>query len=218
VSIALYDASLRDGSELEVHWRGGERSALGIDRWRGPARGADAVLLARARGTVLDVGCGPGRLLAALRAHGVCSLGVDIAPEAVAIARRSGGTALLASVFDPLPAEGGWDTVLLADGNIGIGGNPQRLLRRSAQLLATSGELLVEVGAPGSGSRRERVHLHDATLGCGAWFPWATLAADLLADTAAEVGLQVVEQWSASERDDAHHAGGFRWFAALTHR
>lgn len=217
MSIALYDASLRGGGDLEVHWWGGDRSALVVDRWLGPARGADSVMLSRARGTVLDVGCGPGRLLAALHARGICSLGVDIAQEAVSIARRSGGAAVLASVFAPLPAEGAWDTVLLADGNVGIGGDPGRLLRRCAQLLAHAGEVLVEVGPPGSGSRRERVHLHDPILGCGAWFPWATLAADLLRATASTVGLRVVDLWSAPDGADATHRGELRWFAALTH-
>ena len=33
-------------------------------------------------------------------------------------------------VFDPLPGEGRWETALLADGNIGIGGDPVALLRR----------------------------------------------------------------------------------------
>ena len=33
---------------------------------------------------------------------------------------------------DPMPGEGRWDTVLLADGNIGIGGAPVALLRRTA--------------------------------------------------------------------------------------
>ena len=37
---------------------------------------------------------------------------------------RRGVAALRRNVFDPLPGEGRWDTVLLADGNIGIGGAP----------------------------------------------------------------------------------------------
>ena len=176
------------------------------------------MLVARAQGTVLDVGCGPGRLLAALAAHGLHPLGVDIAPEAVSLARRAGGAAVLASVFGALPAEGDWDTVLLADGNIGIGGDPAHLLRRCAQLMTRTGQILVEVGRPGSESRRERVHLHDAVLGCGAWFPWATLAADRLPEAAADAGLQVIDTWSAAETTTTHRRKDTRWFAALARR
>ena len=42
----------------------------------------------------------------------------------------AGGPALVRSVFETLPGEGRWDTVLLMDGNIGIGGDPAALLGR----------------------------------------------------------------------------------------
>jgi hypothetical protein len=57
-------------------------------------------------------------------------LGVDVSPAAVARAKGAGGAVLRRSVFDRLPAEGRWGTALLADGNIGIGGDPHALLRR----------------------------------------------------------------------------------------
>ena len=41
-----------------------------------------------------------------------------------------GVAALLRDVFDPVPGEGRWETALLADGNIGIGGDPVALLER----------------------------------------------------------------------------------------
>ena len=47
-------------------------------------------------------------------------------------------------VLGPLPGEGTWDHVLLADGNIGIGGDPLRLLHRAAHLLRPGGTVLVE--------------------------------------------------------------------------
>jgi hypothetical protein len=39
----------------------------------------------------------------------------------------------------PLPGEGRWRRVLLADGNIGIGGDPPRLLRRCRRLAGAAG-------------------------------------------------------------------------------
>ena len=58
------------------------------------------------------------------------------------------------SVFQPVPGEGGWDTVLLADGNIGIGGDPVALLTRCRELLAPAGRVLVELDPPGHGAAR----------------------------------------------------------------
>src|SRR4051794_5268018 len=98
--------------------------ALDPGRWHGTVTGAEARLLSSIEGPVLDVGCGPGRLLVGLGHRGVAALGIDPAPGAAASARRRGATVLQRSVFDPLPAEGRWMTVLLMDGNIGIGGDP----------------------------------------------------------------------------------------------
>ena len=52
-------------------------------------------------------------------------------------------------VFGPLPGEGRWDTALLADGNIGIGGDPVALLARVRELLAPEGRVVVDLAAPG---------------------------------------------------------------------
>src|SRR3954470_24648711 len=97
--------------------------ALDPGRWHGTVTKAEARLLSSIEGPVLDVGCGPGRLLVGLGCRGVAALGIDPAPGAAAWARRRGATVLQRSVFDQLPGEGRWMTVLLMDGNIGIGGD-----------------------------------------------------------------------------------------------
>ncbi len=116
-------------------------------------------LLGHCRGATLDVGCGPGRMSAHLAERGHVVLGVDIVREAVEQARRRGVSALRRNVFDPLPGEGRWNTVLLADGNIGIGGAPVRLLRRAVELLDRTGRVVCDLAAPGTGLRH-----HDARL------------------------------------------------------
>ena len=85
---------------------------------------------------MLDLGCGPGRHLAALRALGKRGLGVDLSPVAVALARDRGADAINGSLWANVP--GTWRTILLLDGNIGIGGNPVALLRRAGELLAAA--------------------------------------------------------------------------------
>ncbi len=62
-------------------------------------------------------------------------LGIDVVPEAVEQTRRRGASALQRDLFDALPGEGRWQTALLADGNVGIGGDPVALLARTRDLV-----------------------------------------------------------------------------------
>ena len=113
---------------------------LSVARWQADADGGDSVLLDACTGPTLDVGCGPGRLVAALLGRRqIQALGVDVSPVAIRRTTERGGIAIRRDVFDLLPGEGRWQHVLLADGNIGIGGDPAALLRRVRQLLSPAG-------------------------------------------------------------------------------
>jgi len=65
------------------------------------------------------------------------------------------------SVFEPLPGERRWATVILLDGNIGIGGDPVVLLSRVTELLAADGMAVVEVEPPGATSTTMTVRVED---------------------------------------------------------
>ncbi|MFF2658363.1 SAM-dependent methyltransferase [Kitasatospora sp. NPDC058032] len=153
----------------------GRRIPLDIERWCAPAAGGDHSLLMRCfhlSAPVVDLGCGPGRLVAALLAVGVPALGVDVTPAAVTRTLRIGGAALCRSVFDRLPAEGRWGAALPADGNLGIGGNPEALLRRAAELIAPDGLLLTEV-EPREVDERVTVRVEGLDGRLGPPFAWA---------------------------------------------
>jgi len=167
--------------------------------WCGGLRPGDRGLVARCTGPTLDVGCGPGRLAGALAAAGRLVLGVDLSGEAVRQARRRGVAVARGCVFSPLPGEGTWRHVLLADGNIGIGGDPGRLLRRCRGLLTPGGDILVELDPPGTGSWRGDAALRDERR-TGPPFPWAVVAADDLDDLARGVALRILEQWTEYRR------------------
>ena len=194
-------------SRTEIEHADGTVTPLWTDDWR-RLRPGDASLIDRCSGPTLDVGSGPGRLAVALAERGVPTLGIDAAPHAVRIARSAGSLTLLRDVFSRVPGTGRWTFVLLADGNIGIGGDPSALLRRVAELLAPRGQALVEAEPPGRELRRERVRFRHSR-GCGQqagdWFPWARLGVDQLSGIAAEAGLPVAETWSC----------GGRWFVTL---
>src|SRR5262249_39719384 len=110
----------------------------------------DESVIDRCAGLTLDVGTGSGRLTVALAERGIPALVIDLAARAVTLTRSSGALALRRDVFGHLPGAGRWATVLLADGAIGIGGDPAALLRRAGELLMPGGAVLAEASPPGS--------------------------------------------------------------------
>jgi len=185
----------------------GQVRSLDVSTWAAEASADEETLLAAIDGPALDIGCGPGRLVTALGQRGVPALGIDVAPSALRLARQRGGSVIDRSVFDRLPGEGRWPSVLLFDGNIGIGGDPIALLTRVARLLAPDGEALVELDPPGTGLCREAVVLE-----CDGhrtpWFPWAWVGVEVVEDLAALAGLDV----------SATRSVGHRWFVWLRRR
>ncbi|WP_018557635.1 MULTISPECIES: methyltransferase domain-containing protein [unclassified Streptomyces] len=172
---------------------------LDVERWCAVPDAADTVVLNRCTGPVLDVGCGPGRLVCALAARGVRALGVDVSPAAVARTRRHGGSAVRRSVFDRLPGEGRWGSVLLLDGNIGIGGDPFALLARLRTLVAPGGRLLAEA-APRVEEERLTVRVEDSRGRHGRPFPWARVGSAVLLSTAEAAGWTPAARWTAEGR------------------
>ncbi|MFJ8884704.1 class I SAM-dependent methyltransferase [Streptomyces sp. NPDC102402] len=174
---------------------------LDVERWCADADAADLSALRRSEGTVIDIGCGPGRLVAALAARGHSALGIDVSDAAVGHTQRLGGSALRRSVFEPLPGEGRWGTALLIDGNIGIGGDPRALLRRVAALLAPGGLLITEA-APHEVDEQVQVRLDDGrgSVGSAPHFPWARVGVSALLEYARSDGWDAVDQWEAGSR------------------
>ncbi|WP_405877249.1 methyltransferase domain-containing protein [Streptomyces sp. NBC_00005] len=173
---------------------------LEVERWCAEADAVDLAVVRRCEGAVLDVGCGPGRLVAALGARGWPVLGIDVSAAAVTRTVALGGQALRRSVFEPLPGEGRWGTALLIDGNVGIGGDPQALLDRMAQLLAPGGLLIAETVPAPDVDERVRVHVTDARGATGSPFPWARLGTSALLRHADRAGWRAVDQWTAGGR------------------
>lgn len=175
-----------------------------VEHWSREPDEADAGLLELCSGPTIDIGCGPGRLTAALSRRGHRTLGIDVAQEAVGQTRRRGGPAVRRDVFDPVPGEGRWRTALVADGNIGIGGDPTALLGRIRRLLAPGGRAVVEVAAPGTLARSWQVRL-ECPCASSEPFAWAVVGADDIGAIGCRAGF----------RQLALHDVGGRWAAVL---
>jgi len=199
-ALACYDEVLRLGDgELRLRCADGRVMPLDVSRWHAPPDPADDSLLDRCQGPTLDVGCGPGRLTVALTRRGLPALGLDIAPTAIALTRARGGLALRRSIFDRVPGERRWSTVLLVDGNVGIGGDPAALFGRVAELLSTDGRLLAEV-EPEDVCERMAVRIENSANRHSRPFRWARIGAPAAIQLAKELGYELVEQWEHNNR------------------
>jgi hypothetical protein len=107
---------------------------------------------------------------------------------------------LLRNVFAPVPGEGRWPTVLLMDGNVGIGGDPRRLLARIARLLAADGRVIVETDPDPALDLVSTVRFAVGGLPVGPCFEWAEIGLDVLRRHAERVGLYPADVWSADGR------------------
>ena len=199
-AVALYDDALLRRGTLHLVQRDGSRQLLDLVRYRSPVDDVDRDLVRRCVGATLDIGCGPGRFVSAVMRRGLPALGVDVAPATVAAARAAGASVLQRSVFDSLPGEGRWATVLLLDENIGIGGHPEALLRRVCELLAPGGRALIETDGDPDRHDRVMVRVQDDLGQLSQLFPWAHLGSAAVARVAEAADLRVDHEWSMGGR------------------
>lgn len=193
------------GSPTVVVGLGEGPSALPMDLWTRSADDVDLAMVGLCVGPTIDIGCGPGRMTEALGTAGHITLGIDVVDAAVSLTRQRGASAVRRDVFEQVPGEGRWHSALLADGNIGIGGNPVALLQRVRALLVPGGRVVVEVAPPGICQAQGWAVLETADRRSRP-FRWATLGVDAVARTARAAGFPV----------QTVHRLGDRWAAILS--
>ena len=177
--------------------------ALDVHRWTTDADDADRSAIAGLSGPLLDIGSGPGRMIRAAIEAGIDAYGVDVNDAAVERSRAAGLPILDGSVFDPLPNEGRWGSLLLLDGNIGIGGDVEALLDRCAELLRSGGVLVAEADPDPSRDEVTECRVRDEAGGESDVFPWSRVGLAALLRAARGFALERV--W---ERNG-------RWFVRL---
>lgn len=203
---APYDRALRDPARtLYLRVADGEPSVdlvqLEIERFLAGADAGDTAVVGEVAGPVLDIGCGPGRMVHAAIMAGHLTLGIDVSTTAVRLAQEHGLPVLCRSVFQDLPAEGDWGTALLIDGNVGIGGDPRALLARCRELVRRAdGRILVETH---HNPKRDRLFdgvVVDDLARESLPFPWAEVGAIALRKYAGQVGLRSLREWVSHGR------------------
>jgi SAM-dependent methyltransferase len=207
-----YARALRsDATRLFLHDTSdaGDPRVLDVARWSADADETDLTLLSAVTGPLLDVGCGPGRMVRAALALDIVALGLDISAAAIEVARSVGLPVVHRSVFDAVPRAGRWQTVLLVDGNIGIGGDVAALLARCTELATPDGEIVVETHPDPHRDARFTGRLADADGHVSAEFPWAEIGVRPLEALAARLGLELRQSWVIGDR-------GFARLAATT--
>ena len=116
-------------------WPRHERRALGL-----------------ARGRVMDIGCGAGRVALYLQRQGLDVLGIDVSPLALKVARLRGLRHTKLISLTRLTARlGCFDTLLMFGNNFGLFENPTRarwLLRRFHRLTSAGGRIIAETLDP----------------------------------------------------------------------
>jgi SAM-dependent methyltransferase len=122
---------------------------------------AEATALSRARGRVLDVGCGAGRHALLLQERGLPVVGLDLSPRALKVSRRRGllHTVLAPAAAAPFAARS-FDTILFMGNNLGLGGDAEGTVAmlRDMQRMAREGGLLI-AGCRSPATTEDPVHL-----------------------------------------------------------
>ncbi len=194
----VFERALHSGNPLHlVHWDG-PRVELDVNRWLAPPDTVDHSVLDRCEGPVLDVGCGPGRMLLALQHRRVEAAGVDVTPGAVRLATTNGATVWCQSVYESLPVKRRWRTILLLDGNIGISGHPSRLLSRLWDLLGPGGQAIVEIATEDIDAMVPVSLSHEGR--SSRPFIWAYQGLSAVERRAAAIGYQLHEHWALGGR------------------
>lgn len=199
-ALAPYEESLADEGDLALVSESGEVLALDVRRYLDDVDDGDESILDRCAGPTLDLGAGPGRMVRALAARGIVTLGVDLAAGAVAISNENFGIALQRDVFERLPGEGRWAEVLLVDGNVGIGGDVDRLLARVADLLDPDGRVIAETAGEGDVDVVWQARFVRGGTATGPAFPWAQIGTAALLRHAAVFGFTLRHGWTRGPR------------------
>jgi SAM-dependent methyltransferase len=169
---ALYDhLEGRGGLELVERSDGHIDVSAGAEVYFAQPTGLQGLVVDRANGRVLDIGCGAGRYALYLQERGRDVVGIDASPLAVEVCRRRGlrdvRLLTLEQVDDSL---GRFDTILMLGNNFGLLGSfrgARRILKRLGKLVVSGGSIIAETLDPYQTSDPSHLAYHAQNRGRG---------------------------------------------------
>ncbi len=123
-----------------------------------------AAVLSRARGRVLDIGCGAGRYALFLQERGHEVVGIDISPLAIEVCRRRGfRDARVLSIDDVTPELGSFGTIIMMGNNFGLFGSLRKarfLLKRFRRMTDPDARIIAQVLDPSQTTDPDHLAYH----------------------------------------------------------
>jgi hypothetical protein len=162
---------LEGGDAIEVVERDDgfiNASSLGPAAYFAPVRRwpkVERTAMRLARGRVLDVGCGAGRVALELQERGHEVVGIDVAPLALEVARRRGARDVRELPVTRVgPSLGRFDTFVMFGVNFGLMGSGRRapwLLRRFRSIANEGARILAESVNPYTTDNPDHLAYHE---------------------------------------------------------
>lgn len=153
-----------DGQVSEAHLEG---YFADYEEWSG----LEKRMVEHVSGSVLELGCGAGRIALWAQGQGHAVLGVDRSPGAVRVARERGVERALVADMATLPVDGGFDTLLVVGQQLGLGRSRAALegtLSGLARVAKPGGRLVADLSDPtGPDARAESEYLERHAVGDG---------------------------------------------------
>jgi len=114
-----------------------------------------------AKGRILDIGCGGGRISLYFQRKGLDILGIDVSPLAIKVCKLRGlRKARVMSITEVSPRLGRFDTILMIGNNFGLFANPNRARRLLRQFYhSTTPNALIIAESNDPYQTREPFHL-----------------------------------------------------------
>ena len=155
----------------------------------------EATLLERAMGRCLDIGCGAGRILRYLDTKGQAVIGIDIDPLLIQLCRELGCRTAHVGSWETLEQFGRFETFLLLNRTIGIGGDlagAKRLLAHCAANAPRGGRLIFdsyEITNPTGLLERKLRYKYRGQYSES--FPWVQFSSQIAGRILPETGWQI---------------------------
>jgi SAM-dependent methyltransferase len=157
----IFDIIERDDGWLDAS-AGAGHYFIPFEEWQA----IDQEAMDYARGHVLDVGCGAGRVALHLQQQGHGGVGIDISPLALEVCRQRGVRDVrLLSITQANSRLGRFDTVVMLGNNFGFFGDFRRarwLLRRWRDMTGSDGRIIAQTLDPYKTDNPDHLAYHES--------------------------------------------------------